>query len=374
MPFINSDGSTLDETQYKQGKTVPTQVNSKPGWFEPGSQSEAAVRGASNAATLGLGKYIGGAVNGVMNGDPSKSTWQNVKDAVGNEVQANSNSQAANPLTYGGAGLVAGAPMGAAAVGKTALTNIATNAAIPAITALADTQDPVEAAKAAALGGALPAVGATIGGVAKAKSPILDWLANKTGADAQAVQQISEAAGKSGAGGSNVNKALKTANVKTPSQAEAKALATAVQENGVDALTPELKAAIAAQTPQPGMMDTLLHGYKSYGLGAAGGAGVGSMAGPIGTQVGAVVGGTLGLAKAAKDSLVNRQALKSLVPSPAAQAGISKLSSKLDAIGDATAGATNSGKFEAISNYLNQTDPEVRAAMNPDNPLNSEDQ
>lgn len=363
MPFLRADGSEVDLSQHEPAQVTPTK-QSEPDWFEPGSKSEAAVRGASNAATLGLGKYIGGAVNGLVNGDPNKSSWQNIKDAVQGEVQANSTSQATNPLTYGGAGLVAGLPMGAAAVGKTALTNIAANTAIPAITALADTQDPTAALEAGAMGGALPALGA----VAKGRGPVLDWIAKQAGAPEAAKEQVAEQVRLLGEPASKLARTAKSQNIPTLPKQQAYDASTRILGDGLDNVPSTVKDFIAGQTPNAGFLDVLKSGYRDMGVGAGAGAGAGSMFGMPGT--GAAVGGTLGAIKSAKQSLVNREVNKAL--SPAAKAGATKLQSKLNAIGDATAGAVNSGKFGAISNYLNQTDPEVRAAMNPDNPLNQE--
>ena len=363
MPFLRADGSEVDLSQHEPAQVTPTK-QSEPDWFEPGSKSEAAVRGASNAATLGLGKYIGGAVNGLVNGDPNKSSWQNIKDAVQSEVQANSTSQATNPLTYGGAGLVAGLPMGAAAVGKTALTNIAANTAIPAITALADTQDPTAALEAGAMGGALPALGA----VAKGRGPVLDWIAKQAGAPEAAKEQVANQVSKLGHPSATITKKAKIAGLEKELPKNPTQLSQDVLDQGLSAIPDPLKEFVGTQTPNAGFVDVLKNGYRDMGVGAGAGAGVGSMFGMPGT--GAAVGGTLGAIKSAKQSLVNREVNKAL--SPAAKAGATKLQSKLNAIGDATAGAVNSGKFGAISNYLNQTDPEVRAAMNPDNPLNQE--
>jgi hypothetical protein len=362
MGFIRADGSEVDLTQHE-----PAQVSTKqeePGYFQPGSKSEAVVRGASNAATLGLGKYIGGAVNGLVNGDPNKGTWQNIKDAVNSEVQANQTSQAQNPGSYMAGNVVAGLPMGAAAVGKTALTNIAANTAIPAITALADTQDPMAALEAGALGGALPAIGAAV----KGKGPILDWIAKQAGAPEAAKEQVAAQVSKLGHPSSTITKKAKIAGLEKELPKNPNQLSQDVLDQGLSAIPDPLKEFVGSQTPNAGVLDVLKSGYRDIGVGTGAGAGVGSMFGMPGT--GATIGGVVGGVKSAKQSLVNREINKAL--SPAAKAGAAKLNSKLNAMGDTLGGAVNSAKFGVISNFLNQTDPEVRAAMNPDNPLNQE--
>lgn len=374
---LTSSGATLDLDELDDvGAQPKPKAPVEYDWFAPGSQSEAVVRGASNAATLGLGKYIGGWINGQINGDPN---------AVQNEVAANARSQTENPWTYGGAGVVGGAAGGALGAGKSLLTNMALQGGASGLTALADTQDPTTALQATALGAVLPAAGAAVRAlptvIPKANTQVLDWIAKKTGAKEGAVNQIAEDAGKLGSPSSTANKALKAVNatpgtktIPIPSKADAEALKTAIQETGLDALSPEYKSVIAGITPQAGIKDTLVHGYKEYGKGAAYGAGIGSLAtpviGPTGTAVGAALGGTVGLAKAAKNSLVNREVHKAL--SPAAKAGAQQLAKKMEqnAVGDAAEGATNAAKFGTISNFLNQTSPQFRALANPDNPQN----
>ena len=193
MAIFGDDGKALTSDDLKS-KSAPQ--DDEPGWFQPGSQSDALVRGLANGATLGTGKYIGGAVNGLVNGDPNKSTWQNIKDAVNGEVGANKSASDANPYTYGAGNLVGGLPIALASGGagaapeagatgvmaaaqkvaalKSVPAQMAKNAATGAVTAAADNPDnPL----GAAAGGA--ATGAGLSGAAGLAGKAISAVGNK---------------------------------------------------------------------------------------------------------------------------------------------------------------------------------------------------
>lgn len=63
MPYLDLD----KHPDAQPSKSVPVE---EPGWFMPGSKSEAATRGFANAATFGLAPRISAGANALMgNGD-----------------------------------------------------------------------------------------------------------------------------------------------------------------------------------------------------------------------------------------------------------------------------------------------------------------
>jgi hypothetical protein len=377
MAIRSEDGTELTAEDLKGPAPAP-----EPGWFQPGSKSEAAARGFSNAATLGLGKYLQAPINAAISGDPNKSYWDNIKAATSGEVGANQAAAEAHPVAYG-AGAVAGAlPMGMAGAGKALGTQMATQGGMSGLTTLADTQDLGEAAKSATIGAALPGAGALAGKVAKSVPNVVEWASNKVGAPGIANKQIGNSLNDLAQVAQGPEREIimdKMASSGIPRKMDVKELKTmsmtGKKGEDIEALA-EPRWAVLRDTllkDQPSPMSSIIsaHGKVALGVGVGATAG-GSMMGPGGAALGGVAGGLYGAAGAAKQALVNRAARKAL--SPAAQAGEKVIS---DAVAKASnnigGGITNAGKFAAITGALNQTSPEARAAMNEDNPLNDED-
>lgn len=401
MPFVDE---TIDTpSQYTEPEA--------PGWFQPGSKSEAVVRGASNAATLGAGKYIAGGVQSLLN----DTSWGSENEA---ERNANQASMDTNPGSYAIGNVLGGAPMGFAGAGKGLVTNAALNVGTPAITTALDTGDVGQTAKAAAMGAAFPTVMAALKPVAtvagKVGGKVLDKVSDVIGVPQAAVEQVATDVGKVGTtgakitpqiknteglatnlvkkfGGADYEKQLNDAAVKeakkigitpgtpvfdqfktefatkfdpTLNHSVGSKLQESVLNGGMPAVPDELKSFITNSTPNAGPWDVIKNGYKGMGIGAVAGGQGGSLVGMPGT--GAAIGGALGGASAVKKSLVNREVHKQL-GSPLAQEGAKQINAKMAAATDV---ATNPARFGVISNFLNQTSPAARAEFNPENPGN----
>lgn len=344
-----------------------------PEWFMPGSKSEAAVRGFSNAATLGLGKYIGGAVNGLTNGDDKKSTWQNIVDAVNAEKVSNTQAQDANPLSYGAGSVLASAPLGVAAAGRGLLGQVGIGAGTSGLTTLADTGDLSQAAKSAALGGALPLAGAALGAAKPLVSKGLDAAGRVAGAEAGAVDKVATQVAQLAKSGPSKDLVSKGTFVGT--KVKPNALASEIRDSGVDVLNqPQwaaVKDAISSQNPS-GVVSAIQGGAKDAAIGGALGGTAAAPFGATAAAAGSAIGTMAGSANGVKKALVNREIQKVL--SPAAQAGQEQIKSALaKAAGDAAAGTAYGARYSTITNLLNQTSPEARAALNSENPLNEDD-
>lgn len=94
----------------------PTPV-SELGWFEPGSKSEAALRGFSQAATLGFGDEIQAA----LRADWDKNFLQNYSKLRDEERQANTAASEANPMSYFGGNIAGALPQGLMAARSAAM-------------------------------------------------------------------------------------------------------------------------------------------------------------------------------------------------------------------------------------------------------------
>ena len=145
-------------------------------WYQtfaqPGSRSEAAIAGFSNAATLGLGKYISAAVRS-SNANPDDTFASN----LGQSKQIEDRAVQQNPGSYFAGSLLGGIAPGGYAVGKTVLGTAGRSALQGAIHGAADSGvdeagnvDSGSAAEGATVGGTL---GGVIGGGVHALSPLL---------------------------------------------------------------------------------------------------------------------------------------------------------------------------------------------------------
>jgi len=105
------------------GKADPA-PKEEPGWFQPGSKSEALVRGFSQGATLGFGDEIQALVRSI--GTPR--SYEEVRDE---ERNANAAAASTNPGTYLAGNVAAALPGGLAVTGLKA----GAKAAVPSLTA-----------------------------------------------------------------------------------------------------------------------------------------------------------------------------------------------------------------------------------------------
>ena len=381
MAFITEDGKFHADSSTVGVQPSPAQ-QTPPGWFEPGSQSEAALRGFSNAATLGTGKYLGGAINGLINGAPGKSTWQNIVDSVNAEKTANQSAEQANPLTYTAGSLVGGAPVALAAGGGSLPAVLAKQAATSAVQGAADdtTGNPLAAAaKAAAVSGA------TTGGLGLAGKAV-QMVGNKVAPALgnNVIANTISAETKLGTKGTNILR--QPAAGPTGGTMVGTQLGKDFEEGGIGAIDQaspawmQIKNAISANTSSPtssifngavqGAKESLSPKSPANVAALAAAAASGGLPAAVATQatnagirgVGDAVGNM-----AAKD-IVNGGTGKivgDLSDSPAVQATLQKLTGAIDGDGS---------NWNTVMSYLNQTDPQVRAATNPDNPLNEDKQ
>jgi hypothetical protein len=175
-PSATDDFFTPD--QQPQAQPQAQTKAQEPEWFSPGSTSDALVRGAANAATLGLSNYIAPAISSVINGRSYKENQADLR--AGNDKAA-----AESPWAYGGGALAGSVLPGAAlirggvAAGKAlggsvkahAATQVAAGAGAGGLEGYAQHGDAWE-------GG----IGATIGTAAVVLPPAISSLADKRGA------------------------------------------------------------------------------------------------------------------------------------------------------------------------------------------------
>ena len=110
----------------KAHSMASTGNGTEPGWFEPGSTSEALTRGFANASTLGAGKYIQAPIYsaiGAMTG-PSKFSWNDIMSRINAEKEANADAAKTNPVAYTAGSVVGSLPQaaGIASVARAAPT------------------------------------------------------------------------------------------------------------------------------------------------------------------------------------------------------------------------------------------------------------
>lgn len=397
MPFINGKQVSMEELAQRDAGQPSEQPASEPGWFEPGSKSEAATRGAINAATLGLGKYAAAPINvGIDaltgNLDPKKSVWQSIKDQVGGEQTADVQAQQANPGSYLAGGLAGGAATGAAGVGKTLAGTIGRNAAMGGIQGAAQSGgDLGEAAKGAAIGAAIPA---GIAGVGKAASAIKSAVTPSAGQVDDRIIQLAgqlksqpirpsnpvQAAGWEQLQEANPSVIVQTLTEKGSSPSLMKSLMQG-QSGNMPKYTAQFNAVkdaiinqASSRSTAKDITDIGMTGLKGGAYGGLGEVAASAMGIPPGVT--SVVSGVGGLATKGLQILKDRNLDKGVVEalSPAAQAGQSKIAGVLQSMGKGAVSdpAQGAARFATISTFLNQTDPEARAALNPDNPLNDE--
>lgn len=380
MAIYGEDGKALTEADLISKGKGPTPAE-EPGWFEPGSKSEAALRGFSQGATIGLGKYIQAPINAI-GADDKKSYWQNIKDSVAGEDAANKASADANPLSYGAGNLVGSAPSVLAAGAGSIPATMAKNALVSGVQSAADNPND---ALASGLGGV--ALGAGTSGALGLGGKALKAVANKVTpalGEAELLSTVKSLTSPSGPTG-----AAKTA-LRSKAGNGGVMQGSSLLQSGVDEGVPEMvkKPAFSAVkdylagTEAPSVMGSAVQGAKeglknsakNAGLATVVGGSVGSIPGALAS--GATVAGVQSAANAAKKG-IGIAAAKDIAnggtgelvgdmakTSQAAQAGAAKIR---DAMGDG-------GNFASITGFLNQTDPESRAALNPDNPLNDEKQ
>jgi len=102
------DTGGFDLSSAKPDTEAPKEVKKdEPGWFMPGSKSEAAVRGFSQAATMGFGDELQAYLRGVAKEGKYSDNVQKLKEE---ERTANANAAQANPMSYIAGGVVGAAP------------------------------------------------------------------------------------------------------------------------------------------------------------------------------------------------------------------------------------------------------------------------
>lgn len=147
-----------------KAKLTPVSSDNSPGWFEPGSKSEAAVRGFSSLGTLGFGDEASAAVR-------SLTTGQSYKSLRDEQRAANEAAYQANPGSYAAGGALAIVPTLAAAapkfvastLGGKALQAATTGAGIGGVSGAGNSEaDSLEGVAADAVEGA--GLGAATGG------------------------------------------------------------------------------------------------------------------------------------------------------------------------------------------------------------------
>jgi hypothetical protein len=171
----------------------------EPGYFQAGSATEAAARGLSSGATLGIGPYVGALVHsGTKEPTSLSEAWQNLKgfpqrygQSLTEEKAAQTSAAATNPIAYGAANVLGGIPSALATGGESLLgagtvkgvlgSTIGRNVAAGTIQGAADSGTVTGAAE----GGALSGVGAGVFGAAgKVGTLLKDKLGRNVLADA----------------------------------------------------------------------------------------------------------------------------------------------------------------------------------------------
>jgi hypothetical protein len=382
MAIINDDGSTteVDKHPALQSK-APV---SEPGFLEPGSSSEAALRGFSNAATLGLGKYIQAPIRAALGeGDPKKGFIDNTAALFNEQRDANDAAQAQHPWWYGGGSVAGAAPMALGAAALTVPRMAAAGAGAAGLTTLADTQDPIQAAKSAALGAVIP-VGAA--GVAKVAPAVVDVVKKVAGIPEATTKKVATmvadlsqnpAAKKAGVVNENGNVVQPiTSGVKAsegvPKTLTTKQLAEDVSANGPSVLDqPQfmlLKKFLGDQA-SGSKFSSAGSAIAKLGDAASKGGGAGAVVGMPGT--GAALNTMRSVPSVLKDIAVNREVKKAL--SPAAVQGAKEIEAALANSPSAGSQALGHGtRWAAVTNVMNQTNPKARAATNSENPQNDE--
>lgn len=181
--------------------TAPSSPKAEPGWFEPGSKSEAVVRGLSQGATLGFGDEIQALIRSVT----GPETYTQLRDE---QRAANDASRNANPGTYTAANLAGSAPAFLAGPGALAGTGTVARAAggmgaVSGAAALGGSQGSASEQLADAALGAT--TGAVLGGAAQGISSVAGRAADALkGIGAKAPSLAETAASMPGAGAAKV--------------------------------------------------------------------------------------------------------------------------------------------------------------------------
>lgn len=138
MPILDLDKEFGSNEENEKPAAKPSLGD--PGWFEPGSQSEAAVRGFANGATFGLAPKISAGVNTAL-GKIAPDTFgdQPYAQRLKDYLQANRQAEDANPKTALTANLLASLPSTLATGGGGLLRQAGVNFASGAANAYGNT-------------------------------------------------------------------------------------------------------------------------------------------------------------------------------------------------------------------------------------------
>ena len=344
---------TFDDLKGKTAEAAPAEAP-EPGWFEPGSKSEALVRGAANAASLGLGKYAKAGLDAVTGRDTFGHSLQG-------EMDANASAADKNPITYGAGSVVGGLPATVAAGGG--LGAIAKNALIGGVQGGADSGSAEGALKGAAVSGGLSGALAGLGRGAKA---VGDTITPGLG---RAELQTAANRALSGEGSQTTSKAVRQAVDMGQNPTDA------IKKNGGQAAFDAIKSYVEGKTGGSAATkvgQAAVHGAANSGGAALLGGVLGGVGGAAaaGAGKGALSGAKTAVGLKAADDLLNGGAGKitpDIGQSVAAQAGVQKVK---DMAVNSDSPDASPDDFGSLLNYLNHTDPNVRAATNPSNPLN----
>jgi hypothetical protein len=144
--------------KWSQYETAAPTTKEEPGWFEPGSKSEAVARGLSQGATLGFGDEIQAALRAPF----SDQTYSQLRDEQRTQNEA---ARTKNPGSYLTGNVVSSLPAYAATGGGGLLANAGKTALVSSTSGLGSAEGTAgeqlkQAGTSAAIGAAIPAVGA----------------------------------------------------------------------------------------------------------------------------------------------------------------------------------------------------------------------
>lgn len=158
--------SNNSQTPSGSAKPVEDPKSEEPGWFQPGSKSDAAVRGFAQGATLGLAPRISAGVNTLMSGG-------NFGDRLKQYLAADKAASEAHPVISTVGNIVGGAPSMIASGGGGVLSQVGKQAAIGALGGAGNSAESdlsgiardaaTSGAVSGAMTGAVPALGKVAG-------------------------------------------------------------------------------------------------------------------------------------------------------------------------------------------------------------------
>ena len=373
--YARKTKSEPDEfTQYARPSKEALDKAAEPGWFEPGSKSEAATRGFANAATLGLAPQASAFVNTLMGlFDGGKVSDYRQKEQ---EYQAADKAAAkANPGSYYTANVAGSLPTMIATGGGSLARQVGTNAALAGINALGSSEHTGLGAFTDAAGGAVAggAIAGTLGGAGQVISKVAD-RATKTRAGNNLSNLLADIEIAQRNTPSRVPALEKKLNsiVSDPQFTKIGATDKMVAQEAIEALDDGTKFAgnklysdltnKVIDKTTPGVVDTLKDVGKSA-LWAGGAAGAATLMGggdPVNAAENAAKWAAMGgVAGAGKNALIKGAAKLATSDTPEI---VSKYGPAVSQYGIESASSALPNPFGAISDYLQHAED----AKNPD--------